>query len=304
MMQFILGRVVQSAATILGVTIVAFALVRASGSPVELLVPHDASPEERARITRSLGLDQPFLVQYGRFLQHGITGDFGRSIRYNRPVSEVVFERLGNTARLGMVALALAVCVGVPVGVYAALAPGSMLDRVARLFALVGQSIPNFWLAVMLILVFAVKLRLLPTSGMASWKSYIMPAVTLSLLAMASLMRLTRSAMIDFMASDVVAYLRAKGLPDWRIEWLHGLRNASIPLVGAFAIQFVGFLGGSVIIEQIFAWPGVGRLAVESIFQRDYPVVQMLVVVMGTLFIVANLFADVMYGVLDPRIRR
>ena len=250
-----------------------------------------------------MGFNDPFLVQYGRFLAGALRGDFGQSIRHGEPAFSLVLERMPATFELAGAALALALCLSVPAGIVSAVRRNSVLDYVATVVALFGQSLPTFWLGIMLILVFSVQFHLLPSSGRGTLEHLILPAVTLGLFTTARITRLTRSGMLEVLNQDYIRTARAKGVSDPPVVWKHALKNAAIPIVTIIGIELGTLLGGSVITETIFAWPGVGRLSVQAIANRDYPVVQAAVFLLATTFVVVNLLVDVAYTYLDPRIR-
>jgi ABC-type dipeptide/oligopeptide/nickel transport system permease component len=303
MLSFIVRRLGQSVFVLLGVTVGAFLLVHLSGDPIKLMLPFDATPEQIAATRAYYGLDEPLPVQYGRFLAHAAQGDFGQSLRGNQPALGLVLERLPATALLAMTALGLALLVAFPVGILAALRPHTLQDQGAMLFALFGQSTPVFWLGIMLILLFSVQLRLLPTGGSGGPQYLVLPAITLGLYSAARTARLVRSGMLEVLAEDYVRTGRAKGLRPRSLLLGHALRNALIPVVTVVGLDLATLLGGAVITETIFGWPGVGRLAVQAIQQRDYPVVQAAVFVVASGYVVLNLAVDALYAYLDPRIR-
>ena len=285
------------------VSTVVFVVMRLSGDPVPLLLPPDAPLSEILRVRRDLGLDRPLPVQYGVFLTNVVRGDFGRSIHYRIPAVEVVRGYLGATLELGLTAFFLAALVAVPIGLFSAMKRNSPLDHAAMTFALIGQSAPTFFLGILFILLLALKLDLFPTSGRGDWRHLVLPALTLGAFAMASIARLTRSAVLEVLGADYIRTARAKGMSEMWVVAKHTLKNAAIPIVTITGLQFGTLLGGAVVTETVFSWPGIGRLAVQSINNRDYPVVQCTVFVAALLFIVINFVVDVLYGFLDPRIR-
>ena len=250
-----------------------------------------------------LGLDKSLPVQYGLYVRNIVLGDFGRSVLTRRPVTEHIWERLPATVELGLVAMLLSVLIGVPLGVYSAVHRGGILDGAARVFAVLGQSMPTFWLGLMLILLFGVVLRFLPAGGRGGIEHLILPAFTLGYFTSAAILRLTRSAMLEVLGSDYIKFARLKGLHEQVVLWKHGLKNALLPVVTFAVMLFVQFLGGAVVTETVFAWPGLGRLILESITTRDYPIVQAGVLVLSALYLTGNLFVDVLYSYLNPRIR-
>ena len=285
------------------VSTVVFVVMRLSGDPVPLLLPPDAPLSEILRVRRDLGLDRPLPVQYGVFLANVVRGDFGRSIHYRIPAVDVVRGYLGATLELGLTAFFLAALVAVPIGLFSAMKRNSPLDHAAMTFALIGQSAPTFFLGILFILLLALKADLFPTSGRGDWKHLVLPALTLGAFAMASIARLTRSAVLEVLGADYIRTARAKGVSEMWVVAKHTLKNAAIPIVTITGLQFGTLLGGAVVTETVFSWPGIGRLAVQSINNRDYPVVQCTVFVAALLFIVINFVVDLLYGFLDPRIR-
>jgi ABC-type dipeptide/oligopeptide/nickel transport system permease component len=285
------------------VSTVVFVVMRLSGDPVPLLLPPDAPRSEYARVARELGTDRPLPVQYGVFLGNALRGDFGRSIHFREPATRVVVGYLPATAELGLTAFALALIVAIPIGLLSAVRRNSLVDQAAMAVALVGQSAPTFFVGILLILLVSLKAGWLPTSGRGDWTHLVLPAVTLGAFSMASIARLTRSAMLEVLRADYVRTARAKGLREQAVVVKHALRNAAIPIVTITGLQFGTLLGGAVVTETVFAWPGIGRLAIQSIYNRDYPVVQCVVFLSALLFIVINLTVELIYGVLDPRIR-
>jgi peptide/nickel transport system permease protein len=287
-----------------GVVTLVFAALRLSGDPAATMLPGDASIEELRDLRRALGLDQPLWAQYLGFLGSAATGDFGVSFRHQQPALPLVLERLPATLELAGASLLLAVIVAMPLGILAALYRGRALDMGAMAFAVVGQATPYFWMGIMLILIVSVELGWLPTSGRGGWQRLVLPAVTLGTHFAAVLARLTRTSMLEVLGQQFVTTARAKGLSELSVVLGHALKNAAVPVVTLIGLQFGTLLGGAVVTETIFAWPGVGRLAVQSIFVRDYPVVQAGVFVLALTFVAINLAVDLLYGLLDPRIRR
>ena len=288
----------------LGVITLVFVALRMSGDPAAAMLPGDASVDETIALRRTLGLDRPLYAQYASFLGSAVTGDFGTSFRHQQPAFELVLERLPATLELAFAALVLALVVAVPLGVLAAVYRGGPVDVAAMVFAVVGQATPYFWMGIMLILIVAVQLDWVPTSGRGGVERLILPAITLGTHFAASLARLTRTSMLEVLGQNFVTTARAKGLSERSVILGHALKNAAVPVVTLIGLQFGTLLGGAVVTETIFAWPGVGRLAVQSIFVRDYPVVQAGVLVLALTFVALNLLVDVLYGWLDPRIRR
>jgi ABC-type dipeptide/oligopeptide/nickel transport system permease component len=289
---------------LLGVTIVVFSLVRViPGDPVRLMLPPDATDQDVEILREQLGFNQPLYRQYLLFMQGVLTGDLGKSLRFRRPVSELVWERLPATIELAIAGTLLTIVIGIPAGVIAAWKRNSFYDSFFMFLTMVGQSIPIFWLGIMLILFFSVNLRLLPTSGRGSLAQLIMPAVTLSTFFMALVARLTRSSVLEILGQPYVQTARAKGLGEYLVMVRHVLKNALLPVVTILGLQVGVLLGGAVITETVFAWPGIGTLAVGAIYNRDYPLVQGTVLIAAGIFVVINIVVDFLYLFLDPRIR-
>lgn len=303
MLHYLVHKVFHTALVTFGVVTLVFVALRLSGDPAATMLPGDASVDELAALRHELGLDKPLHLQYVTFLASAITGDFGTSLRHQQPAFALVMERLPATLELAFAALLLSVVVALPLGIVAAIHRGRIADMLAMGFAVVGQATPYFWMGIMLILIFAVELQWLPTSGRGGFERLILPAVTLGTHFMAVLARLTRTSMLEVLGQNYVTTARAKGLSEWVVILTHVLKNAAVPVVTLIGLQFGTLLGGAVVTETIFAWPGVGRLAVQSIFVRDYPVVQAGVFVLALTFVAINLVVDLLYGYLDPRIR-
>ncbi len=284
-------------------SVVVFALVHLSGDPVLLMVSPDAPPDVVATTRQALGFDRPLYEQFARYLGHAAHGDLGISLRMNRPVTSLILERLPATLQLTLAALVIAVLVAIPAGIVSAVKRGTVVDRLAMAGAVAGQAVPIFWLALLLIALFGVRLRWLPVYGSGSLAHFVLPAVSLSTIIMGRLARLVRSSMLEVLGQDYVRTARAKGLGEPRVLAVHALKNASIPIVTLLGLQFAQLLGGAVVTETIFAWPGIGRLVVEAIFNRDFPVVQGVVLVVSLIFVAVNVLVDLSYAVLDPRIR-
>jgi peptide/nickel transport system permease protein len=285
------------------VSTVVFVVMRLSGDPTPLLLPPDAPQSEIFRLRKELGLDRPLPVQYAVFLRNLVRADFGQSIRYKGPALAVVTERLPATLELGLTSFGLAVIIAIPIGLLSAVYRNTLLDHAAMGLALVGQSAPTFFLGILFILVISVNLGLVPTSGRGDWRHLVLPALTLGLFGMASIARITRSSMLEVLRADYIRTARAKGLAETLVIAKHTLKNAAIPIVTVTGLHFGSLLAGAVVTETVFAWPGIGRLAIQSIYNRDYPVVQCVVLLSAALFVVVNLAIDALYGLLDPRIR-
>ena len=280
-----------------------FVVLHLTGDPVMMLLPPNSSREEIEALTRTLGLDQPLHVQYGRFVARVVRGDFGTSLQHQQPAMGLVLERLPASMLLAISALVLALAVAVPLGIVAASYRGTAFDYLAVGFAAIGQSAPIFWTGLMLMLVFSVLLQLLPTTGYGTWQHLIMPAVTLASYPMAAMARLVRSGMLEVLDADYVRTARAKGVPERYVVIKHALKNAAMPIVTVIGLQFGLLLGGAIVCEMIFAWPGVGRLMIFAIYNRDFPLVEASVFVMAMVFILANLLVDLCYAWLDPRVK-
>ena len=300
---YLLRRFAQSLLVLFGISFVVFAILHLTGDPTLVLLPPDASPEDVRRFREQMGFNDPFHVQYLRFLKGALRGDFGQSIRHGEPAFDLVLERLPATFELAGAGLGIALVLAIPAGIISAVRRNTPVDYIATVVALLGQSMPTFWLGIMLILVFSVQLNLLPSSGRGSLQHLILPAITLGLFTTARITRLTRSGMLEVLNQDYIRTARAKGVGDPPVVWKHALKNAAIPIVTIVGIELGTLLGGSVITETIFAWPGVGRLSVQAISNRDYPVVQAAVFLLATTFVLVNLLVDVIYTYLDPRIR-
>ncbi len=303
MLAFFLRRLKLAFVTVFGVTLLVFVAARLSGDVVYSLVGDAANTEEIDTMRRQLGLDRPVWMQYLVYVGNVAQGDFGRSIRYQRPVFDVIAERVPLTVQLGLTAFLVAVVLGVSLGILAARTRGSIIDGAVRTFAVLGQSMPHFWIGMMAILVFSVTLRWLPTSGAGGLSHLVMPALTLATFPMAAILRITRSSMLETLDAEYVKFLRVKGLAERLIVWKHALRNALIPVIALSGIQLGNLLGGAVIVETVFSWPGLGNLMVESIVSRDYPVIQSGVLLIAVFLISLNFLVDLIFGFVDPRIR-
>ncbi len=303
MLSYVLSRLAQAVLVLTLVSMVAFALVMLSGDPVAIMLPIHATEQDRVTLQHELGLDQPVTTQYASFIARLLQGDLGRSIKFNQPVLPLIASKLPLTIVLVSAAMTLAVTIGIPLGILAGTHPNSIWDVLASSLALLTISFPGFWVGLMLILIVADYMRLLPTSGTGDVKHLILPAVTLSLHSTGLITRLTRASVLDEIRLPYVTTARAKGLAAGAIQWRHVLRNALIPTVTVVALQFGALIGGSVIVETVFAWPGAGWLLMQGVFARDVPVVRAMVLVIGAIFILLNLFVDLSYRYLDPRIR-
>jgi peptide/nickel transport system permease protein len=303
MLGFLVQRLGQSVVVLFLVSIVAFALVLFSGDPVAMMLPTHATEKDRLDLQRELGLDRPIPVQYLGFVQRAMQGDLGRSIKFNQPVLPLIASKLPSTLLLALTATALAVAVGIPLGILSGTRPNGLFDLLGTFFSLLAVSLPTFWIGIMLILIVADYLRLLPMGGSGGAQHLIMPALALSAHSTGLVTRLTRASVLDELRQNYVVTARAKGLGTPTINVRHVLRNALIPTVTVVALQFGALLGGSVIVETVFSWPGAGWLLMQGVFARDLPVVRALVLLIGATFIVLNLLVDISYRYLDPRIR-
>ncbi|HKW90284.1 MAG TPA: nickel ABC transporter permease [Methylomirabilota bacterium] len=303
MKSYLLRRLWQSLLVLFGVSVVVFLILHLTGDPAALLLPPDATAEDIAKFRHDMGFDDPVAVQYARFLKGALRGDFGESLRHGEPAMGLVLERLPATFELAGAGLLIALCLAIPAGIVSAVRRNTSVDYISTVVALLGQAMPTFWLGIMLILVFSVRLNWLPSSGRGQIEHLILPAITLGLFTTARITRLTRSGMLEVLGQDYIRTARAKGVGEPPVVWKHALKNAAIPIVTIVGIELGTLLGGSVITETIFAWPGVGRLSVQAIFNRDYPVVQSAVFLLASTFVIVNFLVDVVYTYLDPRIR-
>jgi peptide/nickel transport system permease protein len=304
MKSYLLRRLRQAALTLVGVSVLVFVILRVvPGDPAKMLLPDGAPQSAVDELNRQLGLREPLWVQYGIFVKSVVRGDFGQSFQYRSPALTVVVERLPATIHLTLAAMGLTVTFGVSIGIVAAVRKGTGYDYVGTVLAVLGQSLPNFWLGIMLILLFGVTLRWLPTSGFQGWSYLILPSVTLAAYPTALVARLTRSSMLEILSREYIRTGRAKGLAERMVVLRHALKNATIPVLTVIGLQIGTLLGGAVITESVFAWPGMGKLVVDAIFSRDFPVVQTILIFSATVFVAINLAVDVLYIVLDPRIR-
>lgn len=299
-----LGRqTVQLVAVILGISILSFSILHVIGDPVVLMVPETAPREEHERIRKLLGLDQPVWVQYWRFASRAVQGDFGKSWYADMPAFGLVLERMPPTIYLTLAGLGVALLLALPLGTVAALRRHSAIDTLCTMVAVAGQATPIFWLGIMLIILFAVHLRWLPASGYGTWQHFVMPAFTLGVFLAPITMRLVRSGLIDVLSSDYVKTARAKGLAEGAVVVKHAFRNACLPVITVLGLQFGQLLGGAIVTETVFAWPGVATLTVDSIRNQDFPVVQCAVVLLALIIVAVNFLVDVLVAVIDPRIR-
>jgi ABC-type dipeptide/oligopeptide/nickel transport system permease component len=303
MQRYILKRLVLAVVSLFAVTIIVFSLTHLSGDPAVLMAAPDATQEDIQQMRVSLGLTKPLPVQYGLFLSGILRGDFGRSFKWDQPCIQVWFNRFPNTMLLASASMAFTLLIGLSFGILSAIYMGRWFDKFGKIFALMGQSLPVFWVGLMLMLIFSVKLGWLPTSGMGTWKHLIMPAFTLGWFFAAAITRLTRSSMLDVLDRDFIKMAKIKGVSRTNVILRHAFKNALIPILTLVSINFVFMLNGTVITETVFNWPGIGMLVVEAIFARDYPLVQTTVLIGSFFFIFVNLAVDIAYAYIDPRIR-
>ncbi|RPI98361.1 MAG: ABC transporter permease [Desulfobacteraceae bacterium] len=304
MLNYVIKRLFSMIPVLVGISILLFFMLRMlPGDPAQVLAGQMASPEEIETIRKQLGLDRPVYEQYLSYLGRLVRLDLGRSARTQNPVIEEIWARLPNTALLAVVAIGLACLFGIPAGVISAVRPYTWVDYAVTMGALFGISMPVFWLGLMLVVVFAVVLRWLPAGGTGSWQHVVLPSVTLASFVVAFIARMTRSTMLETLSLDYISTARSKGLKEGVVVIKHALKNALIPIVTVVGLQFGLLLGGAVLTETVFAWPGIGRLIVDSILARDYPVIQGTILIFGLLYILVNLAVDLLYVVIDPRIR-
>jgi len=299
---FLIRRLLRFVAVCIGVSLVTFAILHASGDPVALIMP-EAPEADRVMLRAALGLEDPLPAQFVRFVTNAARGDFGKSFFHREPAFKLVIERMPTTLALTCLAILLAIVVALPVGIYSAVRRNTVLDHAATVIVFLGQSMPVFWIGIMLMLLFAVQWRLLPVSGWDSWASIVLPAVTLGAFTMPLFMRLIRSSMLEVINLDYVRTARAKGVSEWFVICRHALRNAALPIVTVIGLQFGLLLGGAVLTETVFAVPGVGRLIVGAIRQLDFPIVQAGVFLIAIIIVTVNLLVDVLYVYLNPTIR-
>jgi peptide/nickel transport system permease protein len=303
MLAFTLRRIVIALLVAVTVSIISFSLLRLSGDLAQALAGPSSTAADVEAVRKAYGLDQPLAMQYLDWAQKALHGDFGTSFFFKEPVAAMIGARLPVTMTLGLCALAFALVIAIPLGVVAALRPNSWIDRLALTISVFGQALPSFWFALMLMIVFGLKLRWLPISGVGTWRHFVMPAIALGYYGLPAFMRLTRAGMIEVLAADYIRTARAKGLRAPAVLFKHALRNAVIPVVALAAVQLGFMLGGSVVIESVFALHGVGYLAWESISRADFPVVQAIVLVLASFYVVLTLLADLLNAFLDPRVR-
>jgi peptide/nickel transport system permease protein len=303
MQRYLVKRIGQSLVTLVALSIIIFCLTRFTGDPIVLMLPDDASAEDIAQLRQALGLDRALPVQYWRFISRAVQGDFGRSIKGQMPVMDLIMDRLPNSFKLGIVSLLITLVIAVPLGVMAAVKKGTSIDTLANIMAVLGQSLPQFWVGIVLIQIFAVQLRLLPVAGTGSLAHYILPGFTLGWFLVAGIMRLLRSSMLEVLDSEFVKLARIKGLSARAVIWKHALKNALIPVLTFGAIYLAILITGAILVETVFAWPGLGQLVYQGIVYRDFPVVQAVVMLTALIVVTVNLIVDIAYAYIDPRIR-
>ena len=303
MQRYITIRILQTVITLLILSVVIFVLVRLSGDPALLMLSENATQQEYKDMRAHLGLDKPIYVQYALFLSKAVKGDFGRSIRTHRPVSESILEKLPNSFKLVAVSMIATFIFSIPLGVLAAVRKDTALDVFVRVLAGLGQSLPTFWVGLMLIHIFVVILGILPSSGMGGWKHYLMPAFCMGNFLMAGIVRLLRSSMLEVLDSDYIRLARVKGLSQTSVIWSHALRNSLLSVLSFCGMYIAIMITGAILIETVFAWPGFGRLAYSAIVNQDFPLIQGVILMAGAIVMVANLLTDISYAYLDPRIR-
>jgi len=304
MFHYVIKRLLSTIPVLLGISIMLFFMLRAlPGDPARVLAGQNATQEEVELLRHQLGLDRPVYIQYASFLGRLVRFDLGRSVRTRSPVTQEVWARLPNTMLLAVVAMTLACLIGIPAGIISAVRPYTLLDYLVTSTALFGISMPVFWLGLMLVVLFSVMLNWLPAGGMGTWKHVVLPSVTLAALLVAFIARMTRSSMLEVLSQDYITTARSKGLKEQVVIIKHALKNALIPIITIIGLQFGMLLGGTVLTETVFAWPGLGRLVVDSILARDYPVIQGAILTFGLLYILVNLVVDLIYAYVDPRIR-
>jgi peptide/nickel transport system permease protein len=302
--QYIVRRLLHTILVVFAISLIIFFSIRLTGDPVTVMFgAGEPTKEAVEEVRRNLGLDEPLIVQYGIFLKGLVTLDFGESFRTGLPVWGMITEKMGATIALALGGIAVAILIAFPIGIISAVKRGTIFDFSGRVFSLLGISFPNFWLGIMLMIIFAVNLQWLPSSGFDGFKHLILPSVTLGLILSGILARLVRSSMLEILNQQYISTARSKGIKEWSVIIRHAFRNALIPTITFLGIQFGSLLGGTVIIEQVFSWPGVGRLIIDAINQRDYPVIQGGVIVLALLMVFVNLLVDISYSVLDPRIK-
>ena len=304
MQRFIMIRLSYAVLVLFAVSIIVFILARASGNPIDTMLPFDATMSQQMAFEKLWGLDKSYPEQYFKFIGNAVQGDFGQSVKWSDSTAMgMVWQRFPNTLQLAGFAIVVSVLIAVPVGVLSSVNKDNPFDFIGKVFALLGQATPPFWLGIMLIWIFAVELDWFPTGGKAGFKSLVLPAITLGWFQVAALMRILRSAMLEVQDTEYVTLARVKGIAEWKVIWKHCLRNAAIPPLTLFGILAAQIMTGAIVTESVFSWPGTGLLAVDAIRGRDYPVIQAVVVLFSVIYVMMNLAIDIVYAYLDPRIR-
>jgi len=303
MLAFLIRRLIHAVFVIFGVSVIIFILMYLTGDPTSVMVPNDATPEQIADLRHRMGFDRPIYVQYGLFVEHAVQGDFGYSYRIQQPALNLVLQRVPMTLRLAGASVAISLIIAIPIGILAAVKRNSIFDRISMVGVLFGQSMPTFWFGIMAILLISVKLHWLPTSGYLGPKYIILPALTLGLYTSAVVARILRSSLIDVLNRDYIRTARSKGLVERAVLLRHALKNAAIPVITVVGLQVGYLLGGSVVTETVFSYPGMGLLAIQAIRGRDMPVVQAFVICTAVVIVLINLLVDLLYTYLDPRVK-
>ncbi len=303
MAKYLGKRFIQSIIAVFGITIIVFIVLNIAGDPVKLMLPDTASYQEIEEMRQKMGYNDPLIVQYLRFLGNALRGDFGTSYKYNEPALQIVLERIPATVTLAVSSMMIALVIGIPAGMISAVKRNSITDTVIRSLALLGQCVPAFWLGIMMMLLFAVKLKWLPTSGFDTWSSLLMPSLTLGVFTAATITRMLRSSMIEILGKEYIDVAKAKGLGRYVIIIKHAFKNALSSVMTVIGLQFSSLLGGAVITETVFAWPGIGRLLVQSIENSDFMVVEIIVIFMAFAIVIINFIVDILYCLINPRIK-
>ncbi|MEP3441713.1 ABC transporter permease [Sulfitobacter sp.] len=303
-LRFILQRAFQAVLVTVAVTLFVSFAIRLTGDPAIMLAGDSSgvTEEDLVRIREALGLNQPFLVQYWDFVKNLVTFDFGDSF-FRGSIKDLIAVALPSTLLLALASMAVSIVISIPLGIHSALHKGGISDQIIRVLSLVGLSFPNFWLGIMLVLLFSITFPIFPASGFGTWSSLVLPAVTIGVILTATNVRLVRTQMLDTLSAQYVMVARAKGLSEWSVVYKHALRNAAISIITFLGLQFGNLIGGLVIIELVFNWPGMGTLSIEAISQRDYPLLQATVSILAIMIVAVNLAVDLVYGLIDPRIR-
>lgn len=301
--RFVFQRLIQSIIMVVLVATLVFFLGRLTGNPADLILPEDATEEDRQAVIETLGLDRPIHEQFMIFAANALRGDLGTSMRFHESATEMFFSRLPNTLYLSVPAMLVAVLMAVPLGVISALRRGGLIDKISGMIAVLGIATPNFWLGILLIFVFSVQLGWLPSGRMDGWQSYVLPSITLGTFLVAGFMRLIRSSMLEILDSEFVKLARIKGLSENTVIWKHCLRNALIPVLTLWGVFMAGLVTGAIVTETVFAWPGIGRLTYEAVIYRDFPLLQAVIIMAAVMIVFINLLVDILYAYVDPRIR-